>query len=390
MKQESQTNSAVEICRPERPAWIEISRSALQNNVQQIRAVIGPDVEMMAVVKANAYGHGATDVAPIIAGDVDRFAVAALSEAIDLRRTGIEQPILVLGYTPGWLAHDAARLGVTLTVYDIENAREFNVVAAQMGRDLCVHLKVNTGMNRLGVEPADVMSTLSALQELEHLGVEGIYTHFASADLTDKQHTEEQFALFASLLEELKQANLRPRLAHAANSAATISLPGTHLQMVRTGIVLYGLDPDVEETPAPAGCVPVLTWKANVAQVRKLAAGAGVSYGHEFVADRPMTVAVIPVGYADGFPRKPLHWGSVLIHGREAPILGRVCMDQSIVDVTAIVAETAPVTLGDEVVIIGRQGDAELSAAEAGRRTGTINYDVTSRILARVPRIVVP
>jgi alanine racemase len=217
--------------------------------------------------------------------------------------------------------------------------------------------------------------------------VEGIFTHFATSD-TDLDFARVQLARFAEMLARLEQAGLRPRIAHAANSAAMLRLPESHLDMVRCGIVLYGLDPDVDDTPLPADFRPALAWKAQIAQVRCLQPGDAVSYGREFVAAQPMTVATVPVGYADGFPRRPLTWGSVLIHGEFAPILGRVCMDQCVVDVTAQAARGA-VRQGDEVVIIGRQGSRELSAAEAGRRIGTINYDVVSRILTRVPRVLV-
>ena len=374
--------------RANRPTWIEIDTAALRANAAQLRRIIGPDVMLMAVVKANAYGHDAALVAPAVEAHVDRFAVAALAEAVDLRRAGITKPILVLGYTPGAPAADAARLDVHLTVYDTANAREIAAAAASTGAPVTAHLKVNTGMNRLGVNVADAPALLADLRTVAGLRVEGIFTHFATSDLADKQHAAAQFDRFAALLGDLRAAGLCPPVAHAANSAAILSMPQTHLQMVRSGIALYGLDPDVDETPLPPGFTPVLSWKALVAQVRDLAPGDAVSYGREFIADRPMTVAVLPMGYADGFPRKPLNWGSVLIRGRAAPILGRVCMDQTIVDVTAIVAATGPLAMGEEAVLIGRQGDAELSAAEAAHRIGTINYDVTSRILARVPRIV--
>ena len=375
---------------PSRPTWIEIDAAALRDNAAHLRRIIGPHVMLMAVVKANAYGHDAALVAPLVEAHVDRFAVAALAEAVALREAGITKPILVLGYTPGWSAADAARLDVHLTVYDAANAQEIAAAsgAAAPGAPVTVHLKVNTGMNRLGVNVADAPALLADLRTVAGLRVEGIFTHFATSDLADKQHAAAQFDRFAALLGDLRAAGLCPPVAHAANSAAILSMPQTHLQMVRSGIALYGLDPDVDETPLPPGFTPVLSWKALVAQVRDLAPGDAVSYGREFIADRPMTVAVLPMGYADGFPRKPLNWGSVLIRGRAAPILGRVCMDQTIVDVTAIVAATGPLAMGEEAVLIGRQGDAELSAAEAAHRIGTINYDVTSRILARVPRIV--
>jgi alanine racemase len=270
---------------------------------------------------------------------------------------------------------------------DLETTQEIAAAARQLGKRARVHLKVNTGMNRLGVTPDEAAPLLRAMGQLDRLEVEGIFTHFATSD-TDRDFAEVQFGVFATLLDELGAAGLRPPIAHAANSAATLTMPHTHLDMVRCGITLYGLDPDEDDTPLPAGFVPALSWKAQVAQVRHLQVGDAVSYGREFVADRPMTVATIPVGYADGFPRRPYHWGSVLIHGQFAPILGRVCMDQCVVDVTQIAAVES-VRQGDEVVIIGRQGEAEISAAEAGRRIGTINYDVVSRILARVPRYIV-
>jgi alanine racemase len=254
---------------------------------------------------------------------------------------------------------------------------------------LLVHVKVNTGMNRLGVRPDGAGALLSALRALPGLEVEGIFTHFATSDELDKDYSELQFRRFAELLEQLAAAGLRPPLAHAANSAALLALPHTALDLVRCGIALYGLDPDMHECPLPGGFVPALTWKAVVTHVAALEAGEPVSYGREFVAGGPMRVAVIPVGYADGFPRKPRTWESVLIRGLPARILGRVCMDQTIVDISQIEAAGGEVRQGEEVVLIGRQRDARLSAEEISERLGTNNYDVVSRILARVPRLMV-
>lgn len=373
---------------PSRPTWIEISRSALVNNVKQLRTLLTPPCLLMGVVKANAYGHGAVATSQImVEAGVDRLAVATLDEALELRAGGLTVPILVLGYTPGELALKAVEHEITLAVVDLNTAAEIAGAAQALGKIARVHLKVNSGMNRLGVPADGVVPLLEAMARMEGLEVEGIFTHFATSD-TDRAYADEQFGIFRRSLEEATAAGLRPPIAHAANSAATLTMPHTHLDMVRSGIALYGLDPDVDDTPLPSGFLPVMSWKAAVAQVRDLRPGDPVSYGREFVADRPMTVATIPVGYADGFPRRPFHWGSVLIHGQPAPILGRVCMDQCVVDVSAI-ASQQPVLQGDEVVLIGRQGEAEISAAEAGRRIGTINYDVVSRILGRVPRYIV-
>jgi alanine racemase len=373
---------------PSRPTWIEISRSALVNNVKQLRTLLTPPCLLMGVVKANAYGHGAVATSQIMMeAGVDRLAVATLDEALELRAGGLTVPILVLGYTPGELALKAVEHEITLAVVDLNTAAEIAGAAQALGKIARVHLKVNSGMNRLGVPADGVVPLLEAMARMEGLEVEGIFTHFATSD-TDRAYADEQFGIFRRSLEEATAAGLRPPIAHAANSAATLTMPHTHLDMVRSGIALYGLDPDVDDTPLPSGFLHVMSWKAVVAQVRDLRPGDPVSYGREFVADRPMTVATIPVGYADGFPRRPFHWGSVLIHGQPAPILGRVCMDQCVVDVSAI-ASQQPVLQGDEVVLIGRQGEAEISAAEAGRRIGTINYDVVSRILGRVPRYIV-
>ncbi|MEJ5248906.1 MAG: alanine racemase [Caldilinea sp.] len=375
---------------PLRPTWIEVSRSALVNNYWRLRSRLAATTKLMAVVKANAYGHGAAETARILqTAGADAFAVATLGEALELRAAGVERPILVLGYTPA--AHTSLALAhsIALTLFDLETAAAMDAVARALGQTLTVHLKVNTGMNRLGVKPALAPQMVAALQGFEALRLEGVFTHFATADEVDKRHAEAQFTRFQRLLAELERNGLRPPLAHAANSAALLTMPHTHLDMVRPGIALYGLDPDAEQCPLPEGFRPALTWKTTVAQVSDLEPGEAVSYGREFIASRPMRIAALPVGYADGFPRKPQNWGSVLVHGRAAPILGRVCMDQCVVDVTAIEAECGPVRQGDEVILIGRQGGEEISAAEAGRRVGTNNYDIVSRILARVPRLYV-
>ncbi len=373
-----------------RPNWIEIDRNALVHNVQLVRTLIGPDCLLMAVVKANAYGHGAAATAHILTtAGADRLAVATLSEGVELRQAGIQVPILVLGYTPGRLAEVAVRYRITVAVYDLATAQALAGVASP-DQPAAVHVKINTGMNRLGLLPAEALDFLKILHTMPQLDVEGIFTHFATSDLDDKNFAWMQFRQFQQLLDFLNEQELRPALAHAANSAAMLTMPETHLDMVRTGIALYGLHPDPAETRLPAAFRPALRWKTEVAQVRIVQPGETVSYGREFIAAQPMTIAVLPVGYADGFPRRPFDWGSVLIHGRAAPLLGRVCMDQVMVDVTALVAKLGPVCQGDEVVLIGHQGEAKLTAEMIADRLGTNNYDVVSRILARVPRIVVP
>lgn len=371
----------------QRPTWLEIDRTALAANVGHLRQAIGADCRLMAVVKANAYGHGAVTVArTALQAGADQLAVAAVNEGTELRAAGIEAPILVLGYTPGWQAADLIRHDLTATVYDVDVARTFSAAATKTGANLSIHVKVDTGMHRLGVYPEDAPAFLAILSSLPGLAVEGIYTHFSTADAADKDFTHRQFDRFDALLNELETAGLRPAIAHAANSAATLSLPETHLQMVRCGIALYGLHPSAE-TLLPHGFRPVLRWKAHIAQVKELQPGDAVSYGNTYVASTQRTVAVIPVGYADGFPRSPRNWQSVLVEGQLAPILGQVCMDQTIVDVTAIVAAGARVQAGDEAVLIGSQKGVSLSAETVATRLGTINYEVVSSLLARLPRV---
>lgn len=355
----------------------------------------------MSVVKANAYGHGAAQVAKTaLKAGANRLAVASLSEAIALRENDINAPILVLGYTPPHHAQDAIQADVTLTVIDTELAVEIASQAQTVGKPTKIHVKVNTGMNRLGLQPEDAPTFIEHLSTWPQIQVEGVYTHFATADSQDQSFMLAQLAQFEQLLHRLDEQETRPPIAHCANSAATLSCPRSHLQMVRPGIATYGLHPDVAEARLPQEFTPALTWKAMIAQVTALKPGDSVSYGREFIAQSPMKVATIPVGYADGFPRKPNHWGHVLIRGQAAPILGRVCMDQTIVDVTHIKLKSntaseqkgksaSKIGPGEEVVLIGAQEGEILSADQIGQQLGTINYDVVSRIMSRVPRIYV-
>lgn len=375
---------------PRRASWIEVSEQALRNNLTRLRTMLSPGCRLMAVVKANAYGHGATNIAPILVdAGANYLAVATLDEAIEIRQSGLTVPILVLGYTPPWLAGAAALHNIALTLFDGETARHYSTTATQLNRNLTVHVKINTGMNRLGVAPDDAISLFQQLGRLSNLNVEGVFTHFATSDLLDKSFAHEQFARFDTLLQRLANQGLRPPLAHAANSAALLTMPETHLDMVRSGIAVYGLHPDPDETRLPDGFQPALAWKAIVAQVNRIEPGESVSYGREFVATRRSTIAVLPIGYADGFPRKPNNYGSVLIHGQFAPIIGRVCMDQSMIDVTDI-DRIQQVCQGDEVVVIGRQCSAEITVDQVAQTLHTNNYDVVSRILSRVPRLISP
>lgn len=368
---------------PSRPTWVEIDLDAIAGNTRRLKEIVGPDVELMAVLKADAYGHGAVKVArTALNNGASMLGVASLNEATAIRDAGIIAPVLILGYTPAWQAREAILNDVRVTLYDLDIARALDRAAADLGTTTPVHVKVDTGMGRLGLLPGEVEQFFESLRSLEHLEVEGVFTHFSVADAGDKAYTLEQLGRFKRVLGQLDGRNARPRFVHAANSAATLSLPEARFNLVRAGIALYGLDPSPEE-PLPVGFQPALSWKSTVAQVKVLPAGSSVGYGRTYFTRGEERIAVIPVGYADGFRRAPQHWGEVLVKGRRAPIVGRISMDQAALDVTHV----ADVRIGDEVVLIGRQGDERITAEDVARCLGTINYEVVAAILARVPRV---
>ena len=372
--------------RAERPTWIEIDLSAIANNTRQVQALVGPRVRILASLKADAYGHGAVKVArTVLHNGASMVGVATVSEATPLREAGIQAPILVFGYVPLWQMREAVRLGLTITLYSLEAAAALSRAALALGQSVNVHVKIDTGMGRLGVRAEQIDEVVTLVREilaLPGLRLEGIFTHFAMADTHDLTHAHMQLARFQAVLQTLETQGLRPPLVHAASSAPMLSVPEARFDMVRPGIALYGLEPS-DEVRLPAGFRAALSFKTQVAQVKVIPAGEGISYGCTYITEEPTRIAVLPVGYADGFRRGPANWGSVLLHGQEAPILGRVCMDQCMVNISHI-----PQTrVGDEVVLIGQQGAATLSAEQVAQRLGTSNYEVVSAILARVPRV---
>jgi alanine racemase len=362
--------------------WVEVDRSAIRGNLKRLVSLAG-DAGIMAVVKANGYGHGAAAVARSAeAAGAAWLGVARPGEALELRAAGLSAPILVLGYTPLDLAGQAIRQELTLAVFDAETAAGYAAAARAMGRHARVHVKLDTGMGRLGVAAEDGPAFVRGLHGLDGLEVDGLFTHFASADVADPAPTLAQLARFEAALQALSAAGLRPRWVHAANSAAILRYPAARYDLVRGGVALYGLDPS-DDVPCPPGFSPALAWKARVVQVKTLPPGHGVSYGAEYVTKTAETVAVVPAGYADGYRRVPKNVNEVLVGGRRAPVRGRVCMDQVIIGVN----DVPGVQVGDEVVLLGQQGAESISAEDLARRWGTINYDVTSGIMARVERV---
>jgi alanine racemase len=370
--------------RPDRPTWVEVDLEAVAYNVRQIKEIVGPDVHVLAVLKADAYGHGAITVARTALNNGASFCgVASVNEAVRMRRGGVDAPILVLGYTPAWLVKQALLHDVSLTLYDTDVARAYSRAATELRRVAHVHVKVDTGMGRLGLLPDQLLSFVREIRDWPGLDLEGIFTHFSVADDEDLAYTNWQLDRFLKVLGRLVGQGVNFRLVHCANSAALLRLPAARFNMVRLGLAMYGLQPS-PYVQLPEGFRPALAWKTTIAQVKTLPEGSYVSYGNTYQTQGAETIAVIPVGYADGFRRSPTRWQAVLVHGQRAPIVGRVCMDQTMINVSHI----PNVRVGDEVVLIGRQGDDSITAEQVAEWLGTINYEVVSEILARVPRVV--
>lgn len=368
------------------PIWAEVDLSAIDHNVQEVRKVTSPMTKLMVVVKANGYGHGSVEVAKrVLASGADWLAVARIEEGLILRHAGIDCPILLLGYTPPNCYGQIIKNNFTQTVYNIEMARELNESAGTMGKKASVHIKVDTGMGRLGFLPGDeAVEQIGEVVALPHLTPEAIYTHFANADNSDKSYTNMQFQKFIDFVDCLKNKGISFKIHHTANSAAIIDHPETHLDMVRAGIMIYGLYPSQQVNKQKVNLKPAMTLKTIASHVKKVSAGTHISYGCRYCTQKESLIASLPLGYADGFTRM-LSNGEVLVRGQRAPVVGTICMDQCMIDVSQIPL----VQYGDEVVVLGRQGSECISADELADKLGTINYEVVCMVSARVPRIYI-
>jgi len=365
------------------PVWAEIDLDAIGHNVSAIKRHVGEQVTVMAVVKANAYGHGVLPVAQVALGSgATWLAVNRVSEGVTLRQAGIRAPILVMGYTPVAGASTVVAHNLTPTVISTSLAQALSQASNEMGKTTPVHVKIDTGMGRFGLLPDEAVDFICALQRLSGLRLEGVYTHFAVADLADKSYTHQQFAIYHEVLTGLEEKGIQVPIRHVANSATALDLPEMHLDAVRPGIAIYGLRPSNEVEPA-VSLRPALTLKSKVGRVRTLSARSSISYGRTFVTERPTPVALVPVGYGDGYLRLNSNRGAVLIHGQRAPIRGRVCMDQFVVEITGIEG----VKEEDEIVLIGQQESETLSAEEVAQWGETINYEIVTQLLPRVTRL---
>ncbi len=366
-----------------RPAWAEIDLGCIRHNVGEVAGHLQDGVQMMAVVKANGYGHGAVQVAKTVREcGVNWIGVAIVEEGISLRRAGIEGPILILGVSPARQAPLIVPHGLTAALCTYDGAEALSAAAVAAGTTVKVHVKVDTGMGRLGLLPHEVIPFVKRIRELPHLVVEGIFTHFSTADDCDRGYFHQQLHLFQQVLAGLDSEGIRIPVVHAANSAAAVTAPEAQFNLVRAGVALYGLQPAPELVALDLR--PALSLKANVSYVHTVPQGTGISYGRRYLARSETAVATIPVGYADGYSRLLSSRAEVLVHGRRFRLSGNVCMDQCMIDVGP-----EPVQIGDEVVLIGRQGDDEVTAMELASIMGTLHYEIVCLISERIPRVYV-
>jgi len=379
--------------------WAEIDLDALAHNCRELRRVTDKSAVMMAVVKADGYGHGAPQVARVaLENGAELLAVARMGEAVRLREAGISAPILLFGHSLPAYVENLASMDIRAALNSLEGARSLSAEAVRCKTSIKAHIKIDTGMGRLGLLADDIaiqtdtgeelkgaISDVLAISDLPGIEVEGIFTHFANADSHDKTHAKTQLFRFNKMLEILKKHSFRVRYRHAANSAAIIEMPASHLDLVRPGIAQYGLWPSDELDRQRIDLKPVMSIKSRIIHVKDVGADFAVSYGSTHVTPRPTRIATIPVGYADGYDRILSSKGHMLVKGVRAPIIGRVCMDLTMIDV----GHVPDVRLEDEVVILGSQGHETISAEEIAKRVGTINYEIVSSLTSRVPKIYV-
>ena len=372
-----------------RPTWAEVNLGAIRHNLGALRGLVAPGIKVLGVVKTDAYGHGMVPVARALeSAGVDMLGIVMVEEGVALRSAGISAPILMMGSLPAdeianLVAHD-----LVATVNDAATAEEIDREARRAAKVVPVHLKVDTGMNRLGVRAEEAVGVAEAVAGLKHLRLDGVYTHFACAEMPDRTVTEEQQRRFAEVLRALGERNLRPRLVHAANTAAMVTAPESHFDMVRPGLGLYGILP-CEEAPKAVRLKPALALRSRVAHLKRVPRGEGVSYGHTWRARRDSVVGLLPVGYGDGYPRALSNKGQVRAgEGPQAPlcpVVGHICMDATMVDLTDVPAPR----VGLEATLIEADAQSPIDVAAVARLADTIPYEILTGLTCRVPRVYV-
>lgn len=374
-------------------SWVEINKKVLQHNIEQFQKLIGDKIKLVAVVKANAYGHGLVEVAKIaVSSRVNWLGVDSIDEALKLRKAGIDAPILILGYTLLSKLKEVIKYDLRQAAYNKETIVELAKQATKQKKKIKIHLKVETGTLRQGLRKEELLELARFIKKHSQIQIEGIYTHYANIeDTTDYDYAQLQLKRFKQAVDLLEKNGIKVPIKHTACSAAIILFPETYFNMVRLGISMYGLWSSKEtfvsaqEKNRQINLEPALTWKTRIAQIKNIKAGDPVGYGLTERVSRDSKIAVLPVGYWDGYDRKLSGIGNVLIKGKRCKLLGRVCMNMVVVDVTDVV----DAKLEDEVIILGKQGKEEITVEEIAQKIGTINYEVVTRINPLIPRIIV-
>ncbi|WP_432665995.1 alanine racemase [Wukongibacter baidiensis] len=369
-----------------RPVWAEINLDNLAHNIREVKRVVKDGTLITAVIKADGYGHGSVQIAEtLLENGADRLAVATLSEAIQLKKNYKDIPVLILGYTPNESASLVIEHNIIQTIYTYDQAVAFSNKAVELDKEVKVHIKVDTGMSRLGMKPdEETVEIIKNINKLPNLSIEGIFTHFAVADETDKEFTYNQSKKFEILCSELQKADIEIPIKHVSNSAATIDLPDLNYNMVRAGIMLYGLYPSNEVDHERVKLKEVMSLRARVSHVKEVEEGTGISYGLKYKTDKKSKIATLPIGYADGYTRLLSGKANAIVKGEIVPIAGRICMDQCMIDVTGL-----DVMTGDEVILFGTDGKNSITIDEVADSIDTINYEIVCMISKRVPRVYV-
>lgn len=373
----------MDILRTTRPTWAEINLDNLAHNIKKVRRITKKDTLITAVVKADAYGHGADVVTKVFLDNGgDRLAVATLSEAVHLRKL-YNEPILILGYTPDYQSDIVVDNDITQTIYTYSQAKSLSLASKTANKVAKIHIKLDTGMSRLGLQPNnEALETIKKISRLPNINIEGMFTHFALADSRDKETTKLQFSKYKEFASLLEKNGINIPVKHVSNSAATIDLPEYNLDMVRAGIMLYGLQPSNEVCVEKIDLKPAMSLKTKIAHIKEVDADQGISYGHIYKTTKKQKIGTLPIGYADGYTRLLSSKAYVSINNQKAPIIGRICMDQCMVDITDI----EDVNIGDEVVLFSDNGISP-SIDDIADMLGTINYEVVCMIGKRVPRV---
>ena len=369
-----------------RPAWAEVNLDNLANNMKEIRRV-SKSKDIIAVVKADAYGHGAIDAAQVfLENGATRLAVAVISEAVELRESGIGCPIMILGFTSPYLIDDLLRYDIQQTVYSYEYACEISKAAVKQNKAAKIHIALDTGMGRIGFRPEEKsVDEVYKISKLHNIVIEGLFSHFSSADQEDKSYTYMQIEKFNRFYNELLKRGIQINVKHIANSAAIIDMPEVHFDAVRPGIILYGYYPSNEVSKDKINLKSAMSLKANVIHVKKVPCGEYIGYGRKFKTARESLIATLPIGYADGYTRLLFGKAKVIVNGKFAPVAGRICMDQCMIDVT----EIGNVKAGDEAILMGSENNLKFDADDIADLLGTINYEVLCAISKRIPRVYI-